>query len=456
MIMDESLAALSTDKVPLLINRDYALLAVGQGISFTGDAFLATSAVLWIATQLAGGEAWAPAAVGALAILQTLPQIFVGPFAGVFVDRWAKKPLMLAMDVARAGLLLVLIAIASAGVQLPKAALLMALYATVFLITCCSQFFGPARLALVGEIVPDALRPRASGTAQMIAATAGILGPLLAAPLFFLIGPGGALGIDAASFLISFCAIFLIHAPSAARRSATGERLGFVVEFFEGLHVVRASRVLLTVLVTGVVFMLGGGALNTLSIFFMQQNLHASPAQFGLLGAVEGIGALAGGFFAGAIADRVGIGRLFGLSALLFGVVTLAYSRLTSLAPALALTFLIGLLFASAEVAEAPLILRSTPKEYVGRVAAIMFPSYSVASTISTLAAGWLASALLLDFHAPLFGVALGPVDTIFAGAGLLAASAGLFALIRLRGVRLQPATPTPSEPLVAGSEVSG
>jgi MFS family permease len=455
--MDQSSVSPDTGKVPILINRDYALLAMGQGISFIGDAFFTTSAILWIATQLAYGEAWAPAAVGVLALVQVLPQVIVGPLAGVFVDRRPKKAMMLAMDAARAALLALLIVLSAVGngdlplltdLHLSKVVVLGALYATVFFITCCSQFFGPARLALVGDIVPDQLRPRASGVAQMIAATAGIVGPAVAAPLFFLVGPGGALGIDALSFLVSFCAILAVHAPAPLRKAAREKTSRFIDELLDGFRVVRTNKVLVTVLVTGVIFMLGGGALNTLSIFFIQQNLHASPELFGLLGAVEGIGALAGGLLAAVFAERIGVNRLFWLMAMLFGLATIVYSRLTSLAPGLALIFVIGLIFASLEVAEAPLILRNAPKEYVGRVVAILIPSYSVASTVSTLVAGWLASTLLRDFHASLLGITLGPIDTIFATAGVLAALAGLLAMVRLRGAHPQGVeAPAASEP---------
>jgi hypothetical protein len=85
-----------------------------------------------------------------------------------------------------------------------------------------------------------------------------------------------------------------VSPPPSTARSRTVQAPGFATDFLAGLRLVRASRVLLTVLVTVVVFMLGG-ALNTMSIFFVQQNLHASPAQFGLLGAAEGIFALGAG-----------------------------------------------------------------------------------------------------------------------------------------------------------------
>src|SRR5262249_15433296 len=77
------------------INRNFALLWWGQAISSIGDYAWDTALVLWIATFLAKGRPWAPLAVSGVLLAAALPQIVVGPIAGVFVDRLDKRRTMI-------------------------------------------------------------------------------------------------------------------------------------------------------------------------------------------------------------------------------------------------------------------------------------------------------------------------------------------------------------------------
>ncbi len=67
----------------------------------------------------------------------------------------------------------------------------------------------------------------------------------------------------------------------------------------------------------------------------------------------------------------------------------------------------------------------------------MLSPSVSLATMLSLALAGFLDSTLLRGFHVTLFGVAWGPVDTIFTLTGLLTVAGGFYALVNLRGVTL-------------------
>jgi MFS family permease len=69
-------------------NRNWRMLWLGQAVSLVGDFVFNTTVVLWVATVIADGQSWAPLAVGAVLIAAAAPILLVGPFAGVFVDRW--------------------------------------------------------------------------------------------------------------------------------------------------------------------------------------------------------------------------------------------------------------------------------------------------------------------------------------------------------------------------------
>jgi MFS family permease len=418
-----------------------------------GDAIFATTIVLWIAIRLGHGVSWAPLAVGAAFLAREVPEFIVGPIAGVYVDRWDKKRTMQRMDLARAALLILLIVaggnatIAAAPFATPRGVLLGAIYAALALLTAASFFFGPARLALIGDVVPDELRERASGLAQSSSAVATVLGPSLAAPLFLAVGAGWALGLDAISFLISFAAITLVIPPPPARSLAAGEKGNLVGELTEAVRLVLSHRLLRALLITGMLISVGFGAFETLGIFFLRANLHAPASLFGLLAGTLGIGTLVGAVAGGPLAERVGAARLLWRVAVLMGLLYVLLSRLTSLAPALGVLFCAGVAFGVLEVAETPLLLRSTPRTHIGRVVAILTPMYGLASAAAALLAGWLAS-VLRGLHLTLPGLVIGPLDAILAAGGLVIVVGG----IASRGALAT--TPPAQDPATQGSQL--
>lgn len=431
-------------KPGILINRNFALLFGGVSISYIGDWVYDTTLVIWIATSIGKGQSWAPLAISGVLLATAAPQLLVGTLAGVFVDRWDKRRTMLVMDLLRAGLVALLLLATNVvplpfipGGRLPVAGQLAAIYAIVALASACAQFFNPARLALIGDIVLEEHRARATGLLQMIAGVAIVVGPALAAPLYFGVGVQWALLANAASFGVSFTAILLIRAPRAASTGAPGVRASFLREYAAGLRFFARSRVLMTLLITGLIIMSAAGALNALDIFFVVQNLHAPASVYGYFQAAAGVGLIAGSILASIFARRIGLARMVWLSIVLVGALLLVFSRLTSFVPALIVNGLIGIPNAGLNVAIGPLVLHVTPREMVGRVMAVLGPTLALFSLLSTAVAGYLDSTVLYGFHATIASVAFGPVDTIFTAGSVLAILGGLYAMVNLRGVQL-------------------
>jgi MFS family permease len=420
-------AVIGTEANPgLLINRNFALLWTGHALSVLGDHIFETTLVVWLATELAPDEDWSALAVSGLLVASAVPVFVVGPAAGVFVDRWRdKRRVMVRADAFSA--LLILALIPAAGIVslpflpdgLPLAIRLGAIFTIVFLASAVAQFFRPATAVLLRDIVPEPYRGRAMGLNQAAASFALLAGPPLAAPLLIAFGAGWGLLINAASFVASMLTILAIRSrPSEAVESAPPPA-DFLREFRDGVRFFRRSRVLVTVAVAAVIVVIGGGALNALDVFFVTENLGASAESYGLLGAAQGAGMLAGSVLAAALATRIAPARMLWASLATMGLLILAYSRLTSLAPAVALVLLIGLVNPAINVAVGPIVFQATPREYLGRVMATINPVINAASILGVLLAGLLYSTVLQDFQVELFGVAFGPLDTIFAGAGI-------------------------------------
>jgi MFS family permease len=129
-------------------NRAWTLLWSGQAVSIVGDYVFDTTIVLWIGTVIAKGEGWAPAAVSGVLMAAALPAIVIGPVAGVFVDRWDRRRIMLSADACRAVLVAALLPLAwpSVSGHVSRAASLTLIYAVVIAASCFGQFFNPSRL----------------------------------------------------------------------------------------------------------------------------------------------------------------------------------------------------------------------------------------------------------------------------------------------------------------------
>jgi MFS family permease len=160
--------------------------------------------MLWIATKIADGKSWAPAAVSGALMATAIPVLVVGPFAGVWVDRWDRRRTMLVADAARFLLIASLLVLPMLKHTISIGAQLAILYVVIAVASSFAEFFNPSRLAILGTIVPPADRTSASGRLQAMAALAQVLGPPLAAPLLTIFGVQWALIANALSFGISF------------------------------------------------------------------------------------------------------------------------------------------------------------------------------------------------------------------------------------------------------------
>jgi len=425
-------------------NRNFRLLWLGQAISFVGDYVFDTTIVLWVGTVLAAGQSWAPLAVSGVLISVLAPALFIGPFAGVFVDRWDRRRTMLLADVVRAvlvGLLLVLVLLPAGSV--PMAGQLVVTYAVVTLASVAAQFFNPARFALLGAVVAPADQPRAASLGQATASFAGIVGPPLAAPLLFTLGVEWALVVNAVSFLASYVAVRAVRVPVAAS-PAGGPASGVITEFREGLRFFAGNRALVAVVGAAVIVMAGAGAVNALDVFFVVENLGVAPKFYGLLGAAFDIGAVAGALLAAAYAARIGVNRSFWLGLILAGLAFVVYSRSTDLVVALVVLLLTGVPIAVVNSVVGPIALRETPQHLLGRVMSVFNPVVQLASIGSIAVASALASTVLHDLDTTVLGIRFRTFDTIFLVSGLFIVAGGVWARRALRG------TDRPSEVGVA------
>ncbi|MER5637590.1 MFS transporter [Kitasatospora sp. NPDC002227] len=413
-----------------LINRDFTRLWTGQAVSTVGDYVFDTTLTLWVATEVARGKPWAPVAVSGVLLSVGAAVLLVGPLAGVFVDRWNRKRTMLRSELVRGGLVAALLLFSLAH-GLPVGLRLAGIYLAVFALNAAGQFFAPARFATVGAVVAgEADRARAAGIGQATTGAASIIGPPLAAPLLFTVGVQWAMALNALSYLFSYLAIRSVRVPASEASAGAAPRVWR--ELGSGLRFYAGHRLLVVLLAVSVITQIGMGAVNTLNVFFVTGQLHATSGEYGFISMAFGAGSILGALLAGRAVGLVGARSAVWLGLVLTGVLVFGYSRQSSLLTGVLLLTLAAVPAAVLNTAVSPLILGSTPSEYLGRVIAVFNPASQLAGMVSVAAAGWLAATGLAGFHGELAGLHFGPVDTVFAVSGLLVVLAGCYAAVAL------------------------
>lgn len=425
------------------LNRNFALLWWGQAVSSVGDYAWDTALVLWIASTLARNQSWAPIAVSGAIIAAAIPQILVGPVAGVFVDRWDKRRTMIIMTAIQTALAALLIipvtGVAMLGVGHPLLSpgwILGVVYFDILLLTSCAQFFLPAQLALIKDIVAPLKQDQAIEMTQAVQGLAVVLGPPIAAALVFGLGVQWALLLNALTFLLCFLAAVAIKAPPPASSLEPGEAGHFSREFAAGVSYVLHHTVLRTVLIAEILTWLGFGALQSLGYFFITENLHAPPSSYGWLGAVFGVGAIVGGGIVTAFGRKIGLVRILWVSLMTSGIFVAVMSHLTDFALALVAAFLFGVAATAILISAGPLAIDATEKAFVGRVTAVINPVGRLAAMVSVIFAGALVGTVLQGFHATFLGLEFNAVNIVFSGMGMLAVVGGIYTRIHLRNVQ--------------------
>src|SRR5882724_1168700 len=137
-----------------------------QVVSLFGD-FLALFAVIAVVSFRMHGT---PSQLTGVQIAYMLPIVFVGPVAGVFVDRWPIKPTLIASDVIRAALALLLIPSTS----------IWQVYLVLAALSCVSAFFGPAQQVTIRTHVPAAGLISANALMQIAFMGSRVVGPAIA------------------------------------------------------------------------------------------------------------------------------------------------------------------------------------------------------------------------------------------------------------------------------------
>jgi predicted MFS family arabinose efflux permease len=273
-------------------------LWAAQAVSALGSRITRTALPIVAISSL---NASAPA-VAVLSAMTTAPGVLIALFASGFIDRSRKRPLLIAMDLARAALLLTLPVAAAFGIltmtQLIVVAALTGAATAAFVIAKSAYL---PRLVRVEQLVDGNTR------LQTTEAVAEVAGPSAAGFLIQAVTAPVAVVADALSFLWSAWWLRRIEASEAAAPSAAPEHP--LTDIVEGWRACRGHPIVFPLLAAQGVFGLFAGFFSAIYMLFTLRTLGLDAATVGVIIGVGGIGALWGAFAASPLTRLFGYGR---------------------------------------------------------------------------------------------------------------------------------------------------
>jgi len=283
----------------LWCHRDFMRLWTAQTVSLFGSQVTTLALPLTAALTLRA----TPAQMGILGAAQFAPFLFIGLFAGVWVDRRRRRPVMIAADVGRAVLLSLI----------PTLALLHVLrieqvYAIAFLAGALTLFFDVAYTSYLPSLVARARLPEGNATLEGSAAVAELAGPGVGGLLAQVFSPPLALVVDAASFVFSALSLRTIRTVELEPASRARDE-GVWRDIGQGLRLLLGNRLTRATVSAAATFVLFSSIGSSVYVLYLTRALHLPPALVGLVYVASGLGSLPGAILCGAVTRRLGVGR---------------------------------------------------------------------------------------------------------------------------------------------------
>lgn len=310
--------------------------------------------------------------------------LVLAPVAGVFVDRWSRRRTMLWAHVGNAALSLSFLA--ALGLRsLPLA------FVTAFLASTVTQFYNPARGAMIPVIVPRGSLVGANSLSQTTGNLALVLGPMIGTGVYFALGPAWSFGLDAVSFLLSALAILLAALPENVPTVGGRGIASVVLQWREGLAFVRGNRPVRTVLVAFFILMLGGGAANVSDLYLVTRNLRLPESTLSLVIAAQGLASVVASLAMAAAARRLDSRALLWGGLLVLGVAVTGLGFAANLTLVLVWTGLAGVGVAMSSVGQGTIVQVAVPVDFRGRVFGVMGPIITAATLVGAALGGLVA-----------------------------------------------------------------
>lgn len=280
-------------------NPNFVKLWAGQSVSLIGTQITQFTMPLIAILSLNATVA----EVGVLNALRFVPVVLLSLFAGVWLDRRRRRPVLIACALGNA-VLIGMVPLASVSGLLS----IGLLYVVVTMTGLLSMTFDVGAMSYVPNLVDHEHLTDANSKIQASTAFAGVAGPGLAGVLVGLVTAPITLTADSVSYLFSAAGLIAIRKPEPAP-DVPEVRASVRQSISEGVHAVWGSKLLSALLTQGAALNLFFGAYITVFVVYAVRVVHLHPLQLGIVMAGSAVGSFAGATTAKRVTNAFGLGR---------------------------------------------------------------------------------------------------------------------------------------------------
>jgi MFS family permease len=359
--------------------RNYRLFFAGQTVSLTGT-WMTRLATSWLVYRLTHSAVL----LGMVGFAGQIPTFLLAPFAGVLVDRWHRRRVLVITQTLLSALTLTLAALTLAGRVTVAEIMIVSVIAGII-----NAFDIPGRQAFLIDMVEDRANLGAAvALNSSMVNIARLAGPSLAGVTIAAVGEGYCFLIDGLSYL---AVIGSLLAMRMGRVAISAHAVHPLTQLKEGWTYVSAFKPARTLLVMYAIVSLAGMPYTVLMPAIAATTLGGGPGTLGLLMAATGLGALLSAIRLAVRSSVVGLYSIITLCAALFGVALVLFALSHNLIVSTALMIVAGYGMMLSFTAITTVIQTIAPEDMRGRVISYWTMAYMGAMPFGSVAAGALA-----------------------------------------------------------------
>jgi MFS family permease len=343
---------------PALKHRRFFYLWLGQLISIAGTQ-MQIWAIFWHIRTLTDQ----PIAIGGVGLARILPVILFSLLSGAVADSYNRRHIIF-LTQSMAGILALVLALLTqfGHITIWHIYLLTALQAVVV------AFDGPARAALIPNLVPKEDLPNAFSLNSIAFQAGAVIGPALTGLVIAVGGQAAVYSINAISYVAVLIALFLIgDVPQKIDHVASGVNLSSIKD---GLRFIVRKPIILSTMLLDFVATFFASA-NTLMPFVAQDVLHVGVIAYGWLSAAQSAGAVLAALVISQVHHLRRQGPLFLGSVAVFGLATIIFGLSTSFVLAWCALAITGAADSVSTIIRNTIRQLQTPDEMRGRMTSV-------------------------------------------------------------------------------------
>lgn len=286
----------------LFKNKDFTLLTLASLISMTGTIIQDVAFSLYVLDITKSGTKFA-----SVLALAALPQLILGPFCGVFADRFNRKKLLVFLNIIRGLIIFVPILLLN-----NESISLSAIYVIVIFLGCSSALYSPTNAGTIRIIMKEEHLADAIALKTIVDSIAYLGAPILGASVYSLFGIKFIIILNGISFIIAGLVQYFVNIPDINRCKGKLNLLNFKTDFIEGISYLYMQKKIWTLTISILIFNLFSIPLFTVGNGYLAKiTFHATNVEFSLLETGSVIATFFGPVLFSLIKDRFSLEEIF-------------------------------------------------------------------------------------------------------------------------------------------------